>query len=85
MHPDEAGSWDNLHERFEVERIDHQEAYALDGACTYRAKELFRSLRRAEIGIYHHLAGAYRCRHAQENTWREDHRRVGNGDQTEIR
>ena len=23
---DEAGSWDNLHERFEVKRINHQEA-----------------------------------------------------------
>jgi hypothetical protein len=23
VHADEAGSWDNLHERFEVERIDH--------------------------------------------------------------
>jgi hypothetical protein len=34
VHADEAGSWDNLHERFEVKRINHQEAYSLDGACT---------------------------------------------------
>jgi hypothetical protein len=24
---DEAGSWDNLHERLEVKRINHQESY----------------------------------------------------------
>jgi hypothetical protein len=34
VHADEAGSWDNLHERFEVKRINHQEAYSLDVACT---------------------------------------------------
>ena len=34
MHADEAASWDDLHERFEVKRIDHQEAYSLDGAST---------------------------------------------------
>jgi hypothetical protein len=34
VHADEAASWDNLHERFEVKRINHQEAYSVDGACT---------------------------------------------------
>jgi len=29
---DEAASWDSLHERFEMKRINHQEAYSLDGA-----------------------------------------------------
>jgi hypothetical protein len=38
-------------------------------------------LRRAEIGIHHHIAGAYRLRYAQESSWREDNRRVSNGDQ----
>ena len=27
---DEAGSWDNLNERFEVKRINHQEVYPPD-------------------------------------------------------
>jgi hypothetical protein len=81
VHADEAGSWDNLHERFEVKRINHQEAYSLDGACTNQAEEYFSRLRRAEIGIHHHIAGAYRLRYAQESSWREDNRRVSNGDQ----
>jgi len=39
--PDEAGSWDGLHERFEMKRINHQEAYSFDGACTNQAEEYF--------------------------------------------
>jgi hypothetical protein len=81
VHADEAGSWDNLHERFEVKRINHQEAYSLDGACTNWAEEYFSRLRRAEVGIHHHIAGAYLLRYAQESSWREDNRRVSNGDQ----
>jgi len=81
VHADEAAFWDNLHERFEVKRINHQEAYSLDGACTNLAEEYFSRLRRAEIGIHHHIAGAYLLRCAQESSWREDNRRASNGDQ----
>jgi hypothetical protein len=81
VHADEAGSWDNLHERFEVERSNHQEAYSLDGACTNWAEEYFSRLRRAEVGIHHHIAGAYLLRYAQESSWREDNRCVSNGNQ----
>lgn len=34
-----------------------------------------------EIGLHHHIAGAYLLRYAQEATWREDNRRTSNGDQ----
>src|SRR4030081_3297698 len=81
VHADEAHAWDGLHERFEVKRINHQEAYSLDGACTNWAEEYFSRLRRAEVGIHHHIAGAYLLRYAQESSWREDNRRVSNGDQ----
>jgi len=81
VNADENGAWDGLHERFEMKRINHQEAYSLDGACTNQAEEYFSRLRRAEIGIHHHIAGAYLLRYAQESSWREDNRRVSNGDQ----
>lgn len=81
VHADEAGSWDTLHDRFEMKRIDHSQAYSFDGACTNQAEEYFSRLRRAEIGIHHHIAGAYLLRYAQESSWREDNRRVSNGDQ----
>ncbi len=81
VNADESGAWDNLHERFEMKRINHQEAYSLDGACTNQAEEYFSRLRRGEIGIHHHIAGAYLLRYAQESSWREDNRHVSNGDQ----
>ena len=46
VHADESGAWDGLHERFEMKRINHQEAYSLDGACTNYAEEYFSRLRR---------------------------------------
>ncbi len=82
VHADEATSWDGLHGAFEMKRINHQEAYSFDGACTNWAEEYFSRLRRAEIGHYHHVAGDYLLRYAQESSWREDHRRMSNGDQT---
>jgi len=83
VHADEAGSWEGLHDRYEVKRINHQEAYSLDGACTNWAEEYFSRLRRAEMGHHHHISGAYLLRYAQEASWREDNRRVSNGDQVQ--
>ncbi len=83
VNADEAASWDELHKRFEVRRINHQEADSLDGACTNWAEEFFSGMRRAEIGRHHHISGAYLLRYAQEASWREDNRRVGNGEQVE--
>jgi ISXO2-like transposase domain len=74
-------NWNELHGRFEMKRINHEEAYSLDGACTNWAEEFFSRMRRGEIGHHHHLAGAYLLRYAQEASWREDNRRVSNGDQ----
>jgi len=34
VNADEVSSWDALHPRFEMKRIDHGEAYSLDGAST---------------------------------------------------
>ena len=81
MRADEAAAWDNLHERFEVKRITHQKDDTQDGACANREKEYFGRLRRAEIGIHHHIVGLHLLRYAQESSWREDNRNVSNGDQ----
>ena len=85
VNADEAASWDNLHARFEMKRINHSEAYSLDGACTNWAEEYFSRLRRAEVGHHHHIAGVYLLRYAQEAAWREDSRRVANGEQGDPR
>jgi len=81
LHADEASSWNDLHAKFEMKRINHEEAYSLNGACTNWAESYFSRLRRSEIGHHHHIAGAYLLRYAQEAAWREDSRRVPNGEQ----
>jgi transposase-like protein len=83
VNADEAASWDKIADRFEVRRINHEEAYSFDGACTNWAEEFFSRMRRAEIGHHHHISGVYLLRYAQEATWREDNRRVSNGDQVQ--
>jgi hypothetical protein len=81
VNADEAASWNDLHSRFEMKRVNHEQAYSYDGACTNWAEEFFSRMRRAEIGHHHHIAGNYLLRYAQEATWREDNRRVDNGSQ----
>ncbi len=82
LHADEAPSWNDLHGRFEMKRINHEEAYSDGEACTNWAESYFSRLRRAELGHHHHIAGSYLLRYAQEASWREDNRRVSNGEQT---
>jgi transposase-like protein len=81
VNADESGAWNELHARYEMKRINHEEAYSLDGACTNWAEEFFSRMRRGEIGHHHHIAGPYLLRFAQEASWREDNRRLSNGDQ----
>lgn len=81
VNADEGPAWNELHSRFEMRRINHEQAYSADGACTNNAEEYFSRMRRAEIGHHHHIAGTYLLRYAQEASWREDNRRVANGEQ----
>jgi transposase-like protein len=81
VYADEASHWDVLHARFDTRRINHSEAYSANGACTNQAESFFSRLRRAELGTHHHVAGPYLAAYAAEMDWREDNRRVSNGEQ----
>ena len=81
VHADEAKGWDRLHQSFTTHRINHQEGYSFDDACTNQAESFFSRLRRAEMGIHHHISGAYLAAYAGEMAWRENHRRMSNGEQ----
>lgn len=81
IHADEAPHWDDLHARYLTKRINHQQAYSDGEACTNQAESFFSRLRRAEIGIHHHISGRYLSAYALEMAWREDQRRVSNGEQ----
>ena len=82
VHADESPAWNPLHAKFAMQRINHQDGYSVDGACTNGAESFFSRLRRGELGHHHHIAGPYLVRYAQEAAWREDLRRVSNGEQT---
>ncbi len=81
IYADKAASWDRLHDRFLTKRVNHQESYSTEEACTNGAESFFSRIRRAEIGIHHHIAGPYLQAYSQEMAWREDNRRVSNGEQ----
>jgi hypothetical protein len=47
VNADESSSWDALHAQYEMKRVNREEAYSLDGACTNWAEEFFSRRRRA--------------------------------------
>lgn len=81
VYADEAGHWDALHTKFLTKRINHQQSYSDEGVHTNQAESFFSRLRRAEIGTHHHISGKYLHAYAAEMAWREDNRRVSNGEQ----
>lgn len=80
IYADEASHWDALHARYLTKRINHSECYSDGDACTNMAESFFSRLRRAEIGTHHHISGRYLHAYASEMAWREDNRRVDNGE-----
>lgn len=81
VYADEASHWDAFHASYDTRRINHSEAYSTADGCTNMAESFFSRLRRAEIGTHHHIAGPYLAAYAAEMDWREDNRRVSNGEQ----
>jgi hypothetical protein len=41
VNADDAAGWNELHAKYEMKRINHEEAYWQDGACTNWAEEFF--------------------------------------------
>jgi transposase-like protein len=81
LYADEAAHWDTLHAKYLTKRINHSVCYSDGQASTNMAESFFSRLRRSEIGIHHHVAGPYLSAYSDEMAWREDHRRISNGEQ----
>ena len=81
IYADEASHWDQLQAKYETRRINHSAVYSDGEACTNMAESFFSRLRRMELGTHHHISGVYLAAYAAEADWREDHRRVSNGEQ----
>lgn len=79
MFADEASHWDALHASYDTKRINHSEAYSLDGACTNQAESYFSRLRRMIDGQHHHVSAHLLHAYANEAAWKEDNRRLDNG------
>ena len=76
---DEGSHWDRLHAGFDTYRINHSEAYAIDGVSTNQAESYFSRLRRMVTGQHHHVSARYLSAYAAHAAWMEDHRRMDNG------
>lgn len=81
LYADEAKGHDGLEALFDMRRINHEVSYAEGEVSTNWAESWHSRMRRAEKGVFHHIAGPYLGSYADEFTWREDHRRLSNGEQ----
>ena len=75
---DDLRHWDILASSFTMERIDHSEAYSLDGVNTNLAESYFARLRRMIRGQHRRVEAAKLD--AAHAGWLEDHRRQSNGE-----
>ncbi|MCW5723539.1 MAG: IS1595 family transposase [Maricaulaceae bacterium] len=79
LYADEAPHWDALHRGYNAARINHSEAYSLNGAHTNNVESYFARLRRMVQGQHHGVSPRYLHQYANHAAWLEDHRREANG------
>ncbi len=80
LYADEAKSYDRLHALFDIKRIDHSKSYAEGDISTNHAESFHSRVRRAEQGVYHHISDKTQA-YGDEMAWRENNRRLSNGEQ----
>lgn len=76
---DEVAHWDLLEPNFDMQRINHSEAYSLRGVHTNGAENFFSRLRRMIGGQHLKVGGRYLGACAAHAAWLEDHREESNG------
>ena len=82
VHADDAPTYNPLDAIFDVRRIDHtNEGYAKENRNTNQAESFFSRFKRSIMGVHHHVSGPYTQNYASEMSWREDNRRISNGEQ----
>ena len=81
VHADEGTQWEPMEMYFEMKRINHSESYSDGIACTNGVESAFSRFRCGERGVYRYVTKAYVERYGWEMAWREEMRRVPNGEQ----
>jgi transposase-like protein len=79
MHADEATHWDALHTGWNVERVNHSQAYSDHGKHTNWVESYFSRLRCMVTGQHHFVSPQYLYQYANHAAWLEDNRRNSNG------
>lgn len=77
---DETPHWDMMAGAFNIERVNHSDAYSfLDGVHINGAESYFARLRRMIRGQHHRVGAGSLHGYAAHAAWLEDHRRQSNG------
>jgi transposase-like protein len=78
---DESGAYDLLPGRYVTHRVNHQREYrAADGTTNNQAESYISRFRRMQLGQHHHFGLAHLANYANEAAYREDTRRLSNGE-----
>ena len=78
---DESNAYDALHAKFDTRRVNHAVEYRSDEGITNNlAESYFSRFRRMQYGQCHKFGNLYLNNYANEAAYREDTRRMNNGD-----
>ncbi|MFZ6800381.1 IS1595 family transposase [Undibacterium sp. Di24W] len=78
---DESNAYDGLHAKFDTRRVNHAIEYRSDAGITNNlAESYFSRFRRMQYGQTHKFGNLYLANYANEAAYREDTRRMSNGD-----
>jgi hypothetical protein len=80
LNADEAQCWNALHARFQIKRINHEEAYSQDALARMR-RRVFQPYASGRDRPPPSRCGPSTCFVTRKRRRREDNRRVSNGDQ----
>lgn len=81
VYADEANAYDPLHAYYDTRRVNHQIEYRSDtGATNNQAESFFSRFRRMQYGQTHKFGIIYLDHYANEAAYREDNRRMSNGE-----
>lgn len=79
---DEQPAFSRLYLHFrEHSTVNHSRGLVVDGVHTNPVESQHTRIRRGERGVYLHISGAQAQRFAHEFSWRDDFRRLSNGQQ----
>ena len=80
IYADQHVSYDQLHSALLMKRVNHEKYYSdFDGSNTNQAESFFARFRRMQYGQLHRMSNLYMVRYANEAAYRENNRRVSNG------